>query len=136
MAKDSKTPEAYIIKFDQAPGINGLNRAVTFVNGHGVLDPKGVAGTHPWLFDQQTLKPLVGWDVLGELARYWADRGATVTPCSEKEATAYSAKLHANPTGHLKKPKADKVKTVKLKDTVTASADMGKTPPHQKPKAK
>ena len=126
-------PEAYLIKFDAGAALNGYQRMIQFVNGHGVLDRRAVAAARRDLCDQKTLKWLVDWPVLQESAKYWADRGATVVPCSEKEAEAYRLKLHDNPKGHLPKEKAPKAKA-QTKPAASAKTGKGggKTPPHKR----
>ena len=125
----AKRHEAYIIKFDNAPGLNGYQRMIEWINGHGVLDRRAIAGKRSDLCDPKTLKWKVAHDVVGENARYWADRGATVEGCTDKEAEAYRTKLLKDPKGHLPRPKPEP-KAEKVEKASGGSA--GKTPPHKR----
>ena len=116
--------EAYLVRFPDAPGLNGYQRMINFVGGEGVLDRQAVAEARRDLVDPQTLKVLAKWDVLGENAKYWADRGAKVEAVTEAAAKAFRSKLGKAPSAPVKEvPKPAAAKKASKKGT---------KPPHQR----
>jgi hypothetical protein len=139
--KKKAAPEAYIIKMDGAADLMGLNKAVKFVHGHGVLDKNSLAEARPDMVDLNTGNPKDA-SLLPEIAAFWARQGADVEEVTQAKADAYRKKLAEDPRGHLPKPKAPKA--VKPKEEGTEGdgkkpaskkpAGGGTTPPHQQPK--
>ena len=124
---------AYLVKFDGAPDLVGVVKAVKFIHGHGVLDAVAIVQARPEYLDKDTgaLTP-DGLFTLKALAEYWEKR-AKVEEVSEAVAAAYRAKLEKDPTGHVpKKAKVEEAPKEKTKSTRGAGA--GQAPPHKQPK--
>jgi len=125
--------KAYILRLDDAPMTNGVIRVVRWVNGHGVLDRYALASVRPDYCDPQSLRILVGYDILAELARWWGEHGAAVKEVTEEEAARKRKELDHNPTGHLPKAKeAKETKETEAKKEAPAKA-RGKKPTEEPP---
>lgn len=129
----AKPAPAYLVRFENAPEVDGMIRATEFHKGHGIVDRYSLSVARRDWVDPQSLefKSGIGPEVVGELAKYWSGRGAKVTKVTEEAADRERDKLQKDPTGHLPKPKAEKPKA---KSKGKAGKVASKTPPHKTPK--
>lgn len=133
--KKSQSPElpaAYLVKFDGAPDMMGMIKAVEFVHGHGVLDKISVGSARADFVDAKTGE-LKDPAFLDTLAKFWANRGAKVEAVAQDKADAYRIQLSGNPKGHLPKTKPEPKTPTPRAPTVEAPNTVSKRPVFRRP---
>jgi hypothetical protein len=97
---EEKKPIEYVgYVIDRGIPFDGVQKAVDFYDGVGILDLEVIASTAPYWFDRNTAGAIVGihWNAMPMqvFVDYWVAGGAKETPICEKEAQEIKTALVA-----------------------------------------
>jgi len=99
MAEERKALAYVGYVIDRGIPFDGIQKAVDFFDGVGILDYEALAGTAPHWFDRNTKGELVlvhaNATPMQVFVDYWTGLGCKVTPVSEAEATEIKVALAA-----------------------------------------